>query len=120
MHEGALLLVAKSAKGLRHFNSYCRMLTFRILSSSLCKVENQENKSVMSGKLFFAVYFAVIFLKRRNYNENFMRFHLYGLYPCLNALIAWDPDLPLNAVIAIQRYLLKLYTSNGILPQTVE
>lgn len=88
VHEGALLLVAKSAKGLRHFNSYCRMLTFRILSSSLCKVENQENKSVMSGKLFFAVYFAVIFLKRRNYNENFMYFHLYGLYPCLNALIA--------------------------------
>lgn len=47
-----------------------------------------------------------------------MSIHRYRLY--LNTRIAWSPDLPLKAVITVQKYLLKIHTSNGMMPQTVD
>lgn len=93
---------------MRCLDSYCHILTSGILVFFFCRLKNQRNISIMSGKLLLTEYFAVIFLKR-NSNQTFMCIHLYSRYTSLNALIAWSPDLPLNAVIAIPKYWLKVY-----------
>ena len=66
VHEGELLLVSNSAKEfcrIRGFDSYCHILTLGILVFSFCRVEKQENTSMMCGKLFLSEYFVVMFLK---------------------------------------------------------
>lgn len=57
VHEGVLLLVDSSSKGCHRmgcFHSYCRILTLGILVF-LCRIEKQENISIISGELFLSI-----------------------------------------------------------------